>query len=1286
MRTKDFIYYASAAVLLAVTTQVAQADEVATQTPSITEGNQYQPATAAEIFGGEAALPVTPSSTVSAPAASSEVAKASAPAVSTSPASQSSEAATATASTSVANSTFTATSNSVATSVVSSESGTASTSATSSEMSNSTVATPAKLTNSTDVPSPTLKVQPKTFIDVSSHNGEISVDDYRALARQGVGGVVVKLTEDTWYNNPKAPSQVRNAQIAGLQVSTYHFSRYTTEEEARAEARFYIQAAQNLNLPKSTVMVNDFEDSKMLPNINRNTQAWVNEMHKHGYNNLMFYTSASWLDENNLGYRGPVSTSQFGIENFWVAQYPSSTLTATSAKNMRYNAKTGAWQFSATANLLPSKHVFDHSVDYTGRFTANASAEVDATQGNLSGTISIVNNNPTVGSFDVVISNVKAPNGVETVSVPIWSEINGQDDIIWYTANRQNNGTYTVNVKASAHKNSTGLYNIHLYYVQKDGQLTGVGGTTTQVFIGKTPEQLKPKASFAIENNNAKAGTFDAVITNISAPLGVKEVLVPSWSLENGQDDLIWHKATKQTDGSYRVTIKASEHKGTKGNYRADAYIEDNSNNRHYIAEKVVAVDYARPSGVLTIENNNTAAGTFDAVVRNIVAPTGLKEVLVPSWSLAGGQDDLIWHKATRQADGSYRVTIKATDHKNSTGNYRADAYIEDNSNNRHYIAEKVVAVDYARPSGVLTIENNNTAAGTFDAVVRNIVAPTGLKEVLVPSWSLAGGQDDLIWHKATRQADGSYRVTIKATDHKNSTGKYRADAYLVDDSNKRFYLTEKVVEVTQTRPSASLFIENNNADLGTFDAVIRNIVAPNGVKEVLVPSWSLVNGQDDLVWHKASRQSDGSYRVTIKSSEHKNSLGNYRADVYIVDNANQRHYVTETIVDVKHNKPVGTISVVNNNKDTGTFDVIISDVYSPKGVRTVQVPIWSEKEGQDDIRWYEATRQANGTYAVNVQATNHKNSTGLYNIHLYYILNDGSQVGVGGTTTTLEFRNAKTKTQTYITNVNSEAGSFTVVVDQAPQGRQIKNIRVAVWSESNQGNLSWYNTAPTGTHTEINVSTVNHKNLIGNYTTHVYVDYVDNTVDGFNLGETALAPRNRRVEPQTTYYSQRDPRWASKWYGVSNMDQSGCVPTSLAMTFTDILGTVIAPTTVADYLYYNTNSFNKTSVAGTDADGIVLASKNWGLKSNVLSSIANIASALMSGQHVLAAVGASQFINYPYTHEIVLHGYDNGKTYVRDPFNANNNGWYSLDYIHGVQSRDAMDTKLGAPFFSVFA
>ena len=631
--------------------------------------------------------------------------------------------------------------------------------------------------------------------------------------------------------------------------------------------------------------------------------------------------------------------------------------------------------------------------------------------------------------------------------------------------------------------------------------------------------EAKASGTLLIENNNPVAGTFDAVVRNVEVPNGLKEVLVPSWSLENGQDDLIWHKATKQTDGSYRATIKASEHKGNKGNYRADAYVVDNSNNRHYIAEKVVAVDYARPSGAFSIENNNTVAGTFDAVIRNIVAPNGVKEVLVPSWSLENGQDDLIWHKATKQSDGSYRVTIKATEHKGNKGNYRADAYVVDNSNNRHYIAEKVVAVDYTRPRGVLSIENNDTVAGTFDAVVRDIVAPNGVKDILVPSWSLAGGQDDLIWHKATRQADGSYRVTIKATDHKNSTGNYRADAYLVDNSNTPFYLTEKVVEVTQTRPTASLIIENNNAELGTFDAVVRNISAPNGIKEVLVPSWSLVNGQDDLIWHKATRQSDGSYRVTIKSDEHKNSLGNYRADLYIVDNTNQRHYITETVVDVKHNKPIGTISIVNNNKDTGTFDVIISDVYSPKGVRTVQVPTWSDKDGQDDIRWYEATRQANGDYKISVKASDHKNSTGKYFVHLYYIQNDGTRIGVGGTTTDVEFRNAKTKTQAYIKDVNSNNGTYTVVVDQAPQGRQIKNIRVAAWSQAHQENLYWYATAPSGMHTEVQVSVANHQYQKGNYTTHVYVDYVDGGVEGFNLGQTALSPR---VTADQTAYNPR--------------------------------------------------------------------------------------------------------------------------------------------------------------------
>ena len=1157
MKKKDLIFYAGAAVLMAVSAQGVSADELVSKEVATTEGNQVLAETAPEVATTEKSV---------APVASNYAAPAN---VTEQPvASASSTTATDNRTPSVEKATEIAPTEKTEENPLPSDAG-------STTFFNTGAHAPAG--RSTDV-----AVQPKSFVDVSSHNGDISIGDYRTLANKGVGGVVVKLTEDTWYKNPNAENQIRNAQAAGLQVSTYHFSRYTSEEAARAEARFYIAAAQRLNLPKNTLMVNDFEDAKMQPNINRTTQAWVDEMRKNGYTNLMFYTSASWLDENNLRKKGPVNTAQFGLQNFWVAQYPSPKLSVNDAKSLRYNGKAGAWQFTSQAELLPGKHVFDHSVDYTGRFTANAKPAADPTVGNLSGKISISNNDTMAGRFDVVISDVKAPNGVRTVSVPIWSETGGQDDLVWYTANRQANGTYTVNVKASDHKNSTGLYNVHLYYVQNNGQLTGVGGTTTNVYIGKRPEDLKP-------------------------------------------------------------------------------------------------------SGTLTIENNNVETGTFDAVIRNVLAPNGLKEVLIPTWSDKNWQDDLVWHKAVLQSDGSYRATIKASDHKNEDGKYNVHVYYVDQTDKRNYITETTTEVHHVKPSGTLTIENNNVETGTFDAVIRNVVSPNGLKEVLIPTWSDKNWQDDLVWHKAVRQSDGSYRATIKASDHKNEDGKYNIHVYYVDQTDKRNYITETTTEVHHVKPSGTLTIENNNTETGTFDAVIRNVVSPNGLKEVLIPTWSDKNWQDDLVWHKAVLQSDGSYRATIKASDHKNEDGKYHVHVYYVDQNNKRNYITETVTEVRQARRSGTLLIQNNNKDTGTFDVIIKDVYSPKGIRTVQVPTWSDKDGQDDIRWYEATRQANGDYKVSVKASDHKNSTGKYHVHLYYIQNDGSRVGVGTTTTDVEFQNITTKTQTSIKNVNATNGTYTVAVDQAPQGRQIKNIRVAAWSKAHQENLYWYSATPTGMHTEITVSANNHGNEAGNYTTHVYVDYKDGGVEGFNLGQTALSPRNQKVNPQTTYYSQRDPRWAGKYYGISNVDQSGCVPTSLAMTFTDILGRTILPTTVADYLYNNTDSFNKGEV-GTDADGIVSATRNWGLKSQLVNGAGGIAEALMAGKHVLAAVGNSQFTSDPYTHELVLHGYDNGRTYVRDPYNSGNNGWYSINYLHSIKSKDPMDNKLGAPFFSIFA
>ena len=876
MRKKDLIYFASAALLLSVSAQVAKADEVTSNEPVTADNNHQQVAPSVETKTGEELVPAT---SYTAPATVVE---------STERASQPVASA-------------------VTSSVSSEETASATESTTAAPQEKPSVGAStffdagshAPASRSTDV-----AVQPKTFVDVSSHNGDISVEDYRVLVNKGVGGVVVKLTENTWYNNPNAASQIRNAQAVGLQVSTYHFSRYTTEEAARAEARFYIAAAQRLGLPKSTLMVNDFEDAKMQPNINRNTQAWADEMRKNGYTNLMFYTSASWLDENNLHKKGPVNTAQFGIENFWVAQYPAPKLSANDAKTLRYNGKAGAWQFSSQAELLPGKHLFDHNIDYTGRFTANYKQTSDPTQGNLSGKISVINNDTMTGRFDVLISDVEAPNGVASVSVPIWSDVNGQDDLVWYVAAKQNDGTYKVSVKASDHKNSTGKYNIHLYYNQLNGKQIGVTTSSTEVSIGKRPN------------------------VPVSADLSI----------------------------------------------------------------------------------------------------------------------------------------------------------------------------------------DVDKSAGTFTITAKNLKGFENYKEIKIPFWSHAKGMDDIKWYTPVRQSDGSYKVVAKAIDHENVDGRYEAQIFYYDAQGQRKFVQKSFAEYSTGKPnvpvSADLSIDVDKS-AGTFTITAKNLKGFENYKEIKIPFWSHAKGMDDIKWYTPVRQLDGSYKVVAKASDHENVDGRYEAQIFYYDAQGQRKFVQKAFAEYKKEQPLsGTLSIENNNKDTGTFDVIIKDVYSPKGVRTVQVPIWSAKDGQDDIRWYEAARQANGDYKVSVKASDHKNSTGLYYVHLYYIQNDGSRVGVLASSTEVEFRNANTKTRAFIKNVNVEAGTYMVEVDQAPQGRHIKNVRVAAWSQDHQENLYWYSTAPTGMQTDVQVSAVNHKNLAGNYTTHVYVDYVDGGVEGFNLGQTALNPR----------------------------------------------------------------------------------------------------------------------------------------------------------------------------------
>ncbi|WP_331711893.1 MULTISPECIES: C39 family peptidase [Streptococcus] len=140
------------------------------------------------------------------------------------------------------------------------------------------------------------------------------------------------------------------------------------------------------------------------------------------------------------------------------------------------------------------------------------------------------------------------------------------------------------------------------------------------------------------------------------------------------------------------------------------------------------------------------------------------------------------------------------------------------------------------------------------------------------------------------------------------------------------------------------------------------------------------------------------------------------------------------------------------------------------------------------------------------------------------------------------------------------------------------------------------------------------------------------------------------------------------KKYAIINLlirGDTGCVPTSLSMVFSSLTGKTVMPTTVADWLYYNTNEFDR-AVPGTRAPGIVKASNAWGLKATNLSSYDHIVSALKEGHYVLGAIQNNVFVSNG-SHELLLKAFDNGRVYVTDPYTKSLSGWYAMSYLFNI-------------------
>ena len=836
-------------------------------------------------------------------------------------------------------------------------------------------------------------------------------------------------------------------------------------------------------------------------------------------------------------------------------------------------------------------------------------------------------------SYKVTVSDV--PVYISSVQLPTWTQANDQDDLIWYKTTKDSNTTYSAIISVAEHNLESGRYNVHVYGTSAvTNALTGLAGTHFEADYHF--------GDVAVDASLAKDGIDLTMPSDVSKGMAVYHAV---WSAENDQDDIVWYKADPSGHTKANYT-------GSYGTYLVHTYGVVHG---QMVGLNATSVLVPKPEVKANITKES--ATTYKVTITDV--PIYIDDIQVPTWTEANGQDDLQWYKAEKAADGSYYVVFSEATHNLEAGTYNVHVY--------GYNHVKKVQ------TGLLG-KRFESDYRFGDVAVKAELAPTGIY-ITMPSdvssnlktyhavWSAKNDQDDIKWYQVAKNG----QLTASYT---GDYGAYYIHTYAVV-KGKMTCISATSIDV----PKPDVKVSVTQASDTSAKVVVTNV--PIYVHDIEVPVWTSQNGQDDIKWYKAEKAADGSYTYTFYAKNHNFESGHYNVHVYGVSEVTHSlvGLATTSGIDLTFNQNLTapTVTVQNHNADKGTLQVVIAETETSKSIASVSVAAWSEAE-QKNIHWYTTSHVVNGKVIVTVDEKYHHNLTGNYTVHTYIKTKDGSTIGYN----LGQYAFNNTQSTTSVTATYKGTGVYGVTISGVYSNCSVK---YAVWSDVNgQDDIKWYDASVSQA---VATGLINVANHSGTGTYHLHAYQSDNG-KMYLLGKTEFTMK--KTSYNTPYYNQKDERWGNTLYGGYKMGATGCVPTSLSMIISSLSGKEILPTMVADYLYYDTVEFNRGS-QGTSGNGVLLASKHFGMTPTALGSVNELTNALKEGHYVSASVQMNKFSPWPFgtSHAIVLKGYSNGNTYVLDPYNAANNGWYPIDALWREQSTQYEDiAALGHPFVKI--
>ncbi len=722
--------------------------------------------------------------------------------------------------------------------------------------------------------------------------------------------------------------------------------------------------------------------------------------------------------------------------------------------------------WTTTADIAKHKRAGDYNVHVYALLEDGSQRFLGATGFKVSAPtlkVAVTGKNQDAGTFDLKITDVKSVSGVSKIKAAVWCAEN-QSDIKWYDAGKQSDGSYTTKVSMANHKYAVGTYKVHVYITAGNG-IEAFGG-------GLSQSMSLPNIKINASDKDGKETAYNLKVSNTGFLGVLKGVRFAVWSDAGGQDDLRWYDGTRNSSGDWTASADIRKHK-TAGKYYVHVYATQANGNIIFVGSTTYKVSNPTLKAAVTGKNQN--AGTFDLKVSDVKSVSGVSKIRAAVWC-AANQSDIKWYDMKKQSDGSYTTKVSMSNHKYAVGTYKIHVYVTTGNGIEAFgggLSQSVIMPDIK-----VSASDKDGKETTYNLKASNLSFLGALKGVRFAVWSDAGGQDDLKWYDGTRNSSGDWTASADIRKHKTA-GKYQVHAYATQANGNIIFIGSTTYKVSNPTLKAAVAGKNQNA--GTFDLKVSDVKSVSGVSKIRAAVWCAAN-QSDIKWYDMKKQSDGSYTTKVSMSNHKYAVGTYKVHVYVTTGNGIEAFggglsQSVTMPDVK-------VSASDKDGKETTYNLKASNLNFLGALKGVRFGVWSDAGGQDDLKWYNGTRNSSGDWTALADIRNHK-TAGKYHVHAYATQANGDLIFLGAA----NFRiSTPTGASASVTEYDNEYGSFKVVISGVKSASGVSKIQVPVWSQANQNDIKWYDAKKQSDGSYVvNVDPMYHNYNSGNYNIHIY-------------------------------------------------------------------------------------------------------------------------------------------------------------------------------------------------------